>query len=77
MRAQHGVHRPDRAGRELLAALIRADYERFHPGDTFEQLERRASFSKAAKGLVRDWLAVAAARLAAEEAGTTRADIAA
>jgi len=43
-------------------ALIRADYERHHPDDTFEDLKKRARFSKEDKGLLRAWMAVAAQR---------------
>ena len=32
--------------RNYLESLVREDYERCHPGDTFEDLKRRASFSK-------------------------------
>ena len=42
-----------------LESLIREDYERCHPGDTLNDLKRRASFSKEDKGLLRDWMAVA------------------
>ena len=42
-----------------LESLIRADYERFHPDETLEDLKLRARFSKEDKGLVRDWMAVA------------------
>lgn len=45
-------------------SLIRADYERFHRGETFEALKHRARFSKEDKGLLRDWMAVAAQRAA-------------
>ena len=38
---------------------IRVAYERSHPEDSFEDLQRRARFSKEAKGLLRDWLAIA------------------
>jgi hypothetical protein len=48
-----------------LESLIREDYERCHPGETLEDLKRRASFSKEDRGLLRDWMAVAAARAAA------------
>ncbi|MBR0913895.1 hypothetical protein [Bradyrhizobium japonicum] len=51
--------------RTYLESLIREDFERCHPDDTFEDLKRRASFSKEDKGLLRDWMAVAAARAAA------------
>jgi hypothetical protein len=48
-----------------LESLIREDFERCHPGETLEDLKRRASFSKEDRGLLRDWMAVAAARAAA------------
>lgn len=46
---------------EELESLIRQDYERCHPGDTLDDLKRRAAFSKEDRGLLRDWMAVAAA----------------
>ena len=42
-----------------LEALIRRDYERCHPGDTLDDLKRRAAFSKQDRGLLRDWMATA------------------
>lgn len=45
-------------------ALIRAAYDQRHPGETFDDLKRRARFSKEDKGLLRDWMAVAAQRAA-------------
>jgi hypothetical protein len=48
-----------------LESLIREDFERCHPGVTLDDLKRRASFSKEDRGLLRDWMAVAAARAAA------------
>ena len=51
-----------------LESLIDADYEHCHPGETLDDLKRRTSFSKEDKGLLRDWMAVAAARAAAEPA---------
>jgi hypothetical protein len=53
---------PERA---YLESVIRADYERCHPGETIEDMKRRASFSKEDEGLLRDWMAVAAMRAAA------------
>jgi hypothetical protein len=53
--------------RSYLESLIREDYERCHPGETLEDLKRRASFSKEDRGLLRDWMAVAAARAAANQ----------
>jgi hypothetical protein len=47
---------------------IREDFERCHPGETLEDLKRRASFSKEDKGLLRDWMAIAASRAAADQA---------
>jgi hypothetical protein len=53
---------------EYLKSLIRQDFERCHPGDTLEDLQRRAAFSKEDRGLLRDWMAVAVRRAAAERA---------
>jgi hypothetical protein len=58
--------------RIYLESLIREDFERCHPDDTLEDLKRRASFSKEDKGLLRDWMAVAARRAAANPASTSR-----
>jgi hypothetical protein len=54
--------------RAYLESLIREDFERCHPGETLEDLKRRASFSKEDKGLLRDWMAIAASRAAADQA---------
>jgi hypothetical protein len=51
--------------RAYLETLIREDYERCHPGETLEDLKRRASFSREDRGLLRDWMAIAARRAAA------------
>lgn len=48
-----------------LESLVRDDYDRCHPGETFDDMRRRASFSREDRGLYRDWLAVAAVRAAA------------
>jgi hypothetical protein len=48
--------------RSSLESLIRSDYERCHPGDTWEDLKRRARFSKEDKGLLRDWMTLAICR---------------
>lgn len=45
--------------RRYLESLIRTDYERCHPNDSFEDLKRRAHFEED-RGLLRDWLATAA-----------------
>jgi hypothetical protein len=60
-------HRPSsEEERTYLESLIRDDFERCHPGETLEDLKRRASFSKEDRGLLRDWMAIAARRAAAE-----------
>jgi hypothetical protein len=51
--------------RTYLESLIREDFERCHPCET---LERRASFSKEDRGLLRDWMAIAARRAAVDQA---------
>lgn len=65
----HHVRPANEAERCYLESLIRRDLERCHPGETLEDVKRRASFSKEDKGLLRDWMAVAARRAAAERAG--------
>ena len=46
-------------------ALLRAEYERCHPGDTLEALRHRAAFSKEDRRLLEDWRSAIRARLAA------------
>ena len=41
-------------------SLVRTDYERCHPDDSFDDLKHRAHFTKEDRGLLRDWLATAA-----------------
>jgi hypothetical protein len=55
----------DKSEREYLESFIRADYELCHPDETLEDLKRRARFSKEDKGLLRDWMALAAERASA------------
>lgn len=50
------------ARRAFLESLIRDDYARCHPDETFADLKRRSSFSNEDAGLLRDWMALAAAR---------------
>lgn len=42
--------------------FIRGDYDRSHPSDTLDDLVRRARFDKHDKGLLREWLVLAAER---------------
>ena len=51
-------------------SLIRADYERCHPDESFEDLKTRARISKEDKGLLYEWMALAARRAAAMEEKT-------
>jgi hypothetical protein len=60
--------------RYYLESLIRADYERCHPGETLEDIKCRARFSKHDRGLLRDWMAVAATRAAAVNDAATAVD---
>ncbi len=48
---------------QYLGSLIRVDYGRCHPDDSFEDLKRRAPFAKEDKGLLRDWLIIAERRV--------------
>lgn len=58
----------DRASEELSRTeddLLRSEYERCHPDDTFEALVHRAAFSKEDRRLLEDRRAAIRARLAA------------
>jgi hypothetical protein len=67
-----GLHRrvaeDDGSARPDLEALIRADFDRCHPGQTLEDIKRRARFSEEDRGLLRDWMALAAWRAEAARA---------
>ncbi|WP_201263776.1 hypothetical protein [Bradyrhizobium canariense] len=49
---------PNNEEQNYLESLVREEFERCHPDDTFEDLKRRAAFSKEDKGLLRDWMPV-------------------
>jgi hypothetical protein len=55
----------DEAERNYLESLVRVDYERAHPGDTFDDLKRRSAFSREDRGFYRDWMVLAAERASA------------
>jgi hypothetical protein len=55
--------RQDQARQQPIEEIARASYDACHPQDSFDDLKRRAAFSKEDRMLLRDWLA-AAARLA-------------
>ncbi|WP_256754250.1 hypothetical protein [Mesorhizobium sp. Mes31] len=59
----HDFVRPaDTVERAYLESLVRADYDGSHPGETFDDMKRRMSFSREDQGLYRDWMVLAAAR---------------
>lgn len=62
--SQHFVDPVDDAERAFLESLIREDFARCHPGDSMDDMKRRSAFSKEDRGLLRDWMAVAAERAA-------------
>jgi hypothetical protein len=68
--SHHHVQPADEAERVHLESLIREDFSRCHPEETLEDVKRRAAFSKEDKGLLRDWMAVAAGRAAANRANS-------
>jgi len=52
------------AKRQLLVEeAARAAFNRCHPGDSFDDMKRRAPFSKEDRYLLADWLAFAEAEL--------------
>lgn len=68
----------DHDERAYLESLIRSDYERCHPDETFDDLKRRARFTKEDRGLLYEWMALAARRAAEHrERRTMNFDIAA
>jgi hypothetical protein len=68
---------------ELFAcyeSLVAQDYDRCHPDDSFEAMKLRARFSKEDQGLLKQWMALAAARsteLTRKQSGAGTARIAA
>jgi hypothetical protein len=56
----------DNNERAYLESLIGSDYERCHPDETFKDLKRRARFTKEDRGLLYEWMALAARRAADE-----------
>ena len=65
----HDFVRPaDESERAYLESLVRADYDKSHPGETFDDMKQRCSFSREDKGLYRDWMAIASARAEAARA---------
>ena len=70
----HRYPNPANGGKRAhLESLIREDFDRCHPDDSFEEMKRRSTFIKGDKGLLRDWMALAARR-AAERDGSGKTD---
>ncbi|HLP70457.1 MAG TPA: hypothetical protein VK181_23370 [Rhizobium sp.] len=57
----------DNGERAYHESLVKTDYERCHPGETFGDLKHRARFSKEDMGLLREWMMIAALRAAERE----------
>lgn len=55
--------RQDQARQQRIEEIARAAYDRCHKEDSFDDLKRRASFSREDRMLLRDWLAAASAQL--------------
>ncbi len=47
----------------VVEEVAREAFDRCHPGDSFDDMKRRASFSKEDRYLLADWLAFAEAEL--------------
>ena len=61
--AHHYVQPADETERLSFEAIIREDFACCHPEMTLDDLRRRAAFSKEDRGLLRDWIAIAAKSL--------------
>lgn len=56
-------------GEAAIDALARRLYDRCHPDDSFDEMRRRARFSKEDRGLLRDWRAAARSVAQSAESG--------
>ena len=61
---RQGIGPEDADTRARHESLVASDYDRCHPGDSFEAMKLRARFSKEDQGLLKEWMALAAARAA-------------
>lgn len=66
--SHHYFDPADEAERNLLESLIREDFAQCYPDDTIADLRRRASHSRQDKGLLRDWMSLAAERAGIHQA---------
>jgi len=60
--AHHFVRAADAAEQAYLESLIREEFDRCHPGETLDDVKRRATFAKEDRRLYQDWMALAAQR---------------
>lgn len=60
--SHHNIDPASEGERAYLESLIREDFDRCHPDDSFEEMKRRSAFSREDKGLLRDWMALAGRR---------------
>ena len=60
--AHHFVRPADAAEQAYLESLIREEFDRCHPGETLDDVKRRATFGKEDRRLYQDWMALAAQR---------------
>lgn len=65
--SHHHVNPANEAEWTYLESFIRENFARCHPGEILDDVKRRSSFSREDKGLLRDWMAVAATRAASEQ----------
>lgn len=67
-RSNSEIKPPDKPDSAYLESLVKADYESCHPGETFDDLKRRARFTVDDKGILGEWMALARQRAAKADA---------
>jgi hypothetical protein len=65
--SHHYANPANERERAYLESLIRDDFDRCHLDCSFEELKQRSAFTREDKGLLRDWMALAARRATAEQ----------
>lgn len=64
----HHYANPANEGEQTyLESLIREDFGRCHPDLNLEELKQRSAFTREDKGLLRDWMVLAARRAKVEQ----------
>ncbi len=59
---KRGIGVDDPKIRAFHETIAREEYDRCHPDDSFDDLKRRARFSKEDQGLLSDWMVAAAVK---------------